>query len=85
MSVSIGNIDGKKSTDAGDVLKTKKAVHHGYIILFQALAKETGLKVKRASGNTRKWLSHPETNFEPNNNNAHTWNLVRHFYYGSNI
>ena len=85
VSKNISYIDGKKSTDASDVLETKKAVCHGYTILFQALAKEAGLKVTRVSGNTRKWLSHPETHFEPNNNNRHTWNLVRHFYYGSNI
>ena len=88
ISKNISYIDGKKSTDASDVLKTKKAVCHGYGILFQALAKEAGLKVTRVSGNTRKWLSHPETRFEPNNNNEHTWNLwnlVRHFYYGRNI
>ena len=85
VSKNISYIDGKKSTDASDVLKTKKAVCHGYTILFQTLTKEAGLKVTRVSGNTRKWLSHLETHFEPNNNNRHTWNLVRHFYYGSNI
>ena len=79
VSKNISYIDGTKSKDASDVLKTKKAVCHGYTILYQALANEVGLKVVRVSGNTRKWLSHPETHFKPNNNNSHTWNLVRHF------
>ena len=69
-------IKGSRNTDPNDVLKTRRAVCHGYTTLFQALAEEAGLTVRRVSGNTREWLSSPGTRFIPDTSNQHNWNMV---------
>ena len=67
---------GSRNTDPNDVLRIRRAVCHGYTTLFQALAEEVGLTVRRVSGNIREWLCFPGTRFIPDTSNQHTWNLV---------
>ena len=65
-----------KDTDPKVVLRTKRALCHGYATLFLALAEGVGLSVKRVVGNCRQWLPHPGTHFVPQESNSHTWNVV---------
>ena len=58
------------------VLKTRKAVCHGYTTLFQAVGTECGLKVSRVDGNYRSIQSRC---WSLDHADSHTWNMVSEY------
>lgn len=62
-----------KTIKPDDVLKTRRAVCHGYTTLFQGIAKEIGLQVNRVDGYARL---QDELKWNTENSSGHTWNMV---------